>query len=661
MSAGKNDIVKTMDPRLDLSAGYKMNLQEGARIVGQYNRPATSKDSSGIQFDNINPGSTGFVVDRKMYVNSVFNIRVTPTNDVGGRPTVTDAAMTDVKFNAFINGAIPQLGLGLSFGPRPFPLTNFTNNLQVVINGETYSYEVGRYWDVLARYSQSVYDPANGDFDLTPSMQDTTVNFGVDGLPAQNIGYAVNPLISYGSNSSRSARGAFIKVSPFAVPTAELPADGTPRVYVKDDLSVSITRAGNVYTIDYFIIRLDVTEPIMIPLLAETIGKDYDSRGLYGINELRINMTFSSNINKLICGAISPTAGADKISSVAYSFNPDFISSANLYYNILTPKMLPNLPESNVYSDERIKLIPQKVTVKDGDISLSVVSSNLSVGSVPSRVYMWLSTSVDAPGILDTQTYATIKKLDFLFNNQNTQFNNASPQQLFLLAKRNGLTMDYQQFSQFVGAPMCIDFARDVSLQDGDYPGRIGNYNFNYSATFDLLKPGDATKSYFLYTMIVEKGYTIIQNQVASRIGGIAQVDPNSLPLVHMDGCETMMLQDVYGGALKDTLVKYGKKAAHAAHAALPYIEKGLDLGKKALPYAATLLPLLAAGAGVSQAEAKQILRDYGDEQGLKVLKKMAKGGQLAGAQRVGGAKKKSIKAGAKTSKAAMKKQMSVY
>lgn len=659
--------IRTRDPRVDLTSGMKMEIQEGARTVKLNKRAATSVSNSGIQFDNIDPGNTGFVLDRKIYVNTTYVFRLIPRTIPG--LLVKLQAGTNAEFIAQLNNLISAIGYGINFGPRAFPLSQATSHVEFVINNETFGYDLNNYWDVMARYDTDAYNPSCTDYSLTPSMQDIYHNYDLRDLVV-NGGFELSPFLSYGQNNSRTPRGAFIPPKPTFVAGDAVIAD----LNVSKGgltLNFSAVDGNNDKTLNYVEFSMEITEPLVIPLLAESMGRDYDVRGLYGVNDFKVTINYDANLpDRLLAGApttvqiLSNNPGLQLVADLGPTvFDAGQTNNTNIYYNVLTPKYLPELPNSNVYSDARFRQYSQDAVTLNiaNDTAIKSMSTNsFSVGSVPSRIYFWIQKEQVSQRIGDANAYAYIEGFDFNFNEQNTQFSGADPEQLYLMCRRNGLTMDWLQFSQKIGSPMCIDFARDVSLFDGDYPGRIGKYNFNMNIDFRVLSNAVGDR-YRLYVLTVLKGYCVIQNQICNRTTGLVQVDPNNIPLSHPTGYEYMMMQNVYGGAFKDTLKKYGhkalqygKKAIDFGKSAAPYVEKALPYVEKGIEMA---LPLLAAGAGISEMEAKGILAEYGPDEGIKVLKKMQKQG---GMQPVGAGKKprkKTIKAkaGAKASKAGMK------
>lgn len=675
-----NKVVKTRDPRVDLQRGSEMVLEEGARIVNFYNRSASSASSSGITFDNVDPGSTGFIVDRKFYVRGKYAVVYSPRGNVGqgtdesGRIQIRNTSSANALID--LNLVIGSLGDGISSGPRAFPLARSTRSVELTLNGETFSYKIGEYIDPLMRYD-NLMNYSKIDYSMTPSMQDTSQDY-LD-YATGVVGGSLNPFNPYGANVNRSPRGAYSDLIPLVLTevTAVLNTSvavtqaGITWLFVQDGNNTfleSITLANG----------LDITEPVMLPILK--FGSP-DGRGFYGLNDMRLSLTFDANLEGKVWSGKPTNAG---ITTLGVSVVPSTLTTDwKFFYNVLTPKMLPELPDSNIYGDERIKINTQQLK-QAGALSLvptdpghkgatqSIVANNISVSTVPKRIYIYAMESFSSRAVEDPDTYLALESITFDFNNQNTQFTNADKRQLYLQCRRNGLQMDYLQWSKHIGSVFCIDFARDISLDLGDYPGRIGNYNFNYTATFKYLR--DTIKEITLYTVMVEEGYAVIQNQVCSRTGGLIQVDPTSVPIVHQS------LDDkwakMYGGSFVDSLKSFGHKVAKGAQKGIelgkqiyhdPRTQKVVDFGKKALPYVekglAMALPLLAAG-GISEKEARKIIDEYGYEAGMQYMNGMI----AAGSGRVGGGVKagKSLKAkakrgGASASTDSMKKQLSLY
>lgn len=702
-----NDVIRTRDPRVDLMRGNVMCIEEGARNVKLYNRTASSANTTGLQFDNIDPGSTGYVVDRKIYVKTSFGLKMEPLMDNNQRislRTGTAADPSDLTAGAAaadLNKAISVLGFDFAFGPRAFPLSQACQSIQLDINGEAFTYKLGEYVEPLMRYDNNMnFDKI--DYSMTPSMQDTNKKyndpFATEVSVSATIANAkiannLNPLGNYGQNVNRSARNSYLPNIPTIENTdIKLAKDSAGADIKTGNLIQNFTKNGwtftfaagraaaNPATIGTTLLQsieytgnkgaaLTVTEPVLIPVCL--FGK-MDERGFYGINEMKLSLNFYPDlVTRIYAGQplySSPVEGDDArriktygLSLGAYGVSGSADSNTHIYYNVLTPKFTPELPPSNIYTDQRIELTRYKYTGSTN------VINNTSVGTIPKRIYVWAGIDQSRKTEFDVDCYLNIKSIQFDFNSQNTQFSGVDPEQLYLQCRRAGLQMDFLQFSQFIGAVYCIDFTTDVSLDSGDYPGRIGNYNFTINVEFDksnylkyspaagaktnVARPDDEI---FIYVAVIRDGYVAIQNQVCARTTGLVQVNPNEIPL-SIKSYDTKW-ENLYGGAFIDELKKMGKKVGKAAMAVGPAaIALGTKYGPKLVDkygpkvmelvetYGPEVMESLGAmmGAGISPQEAMRLVSTYGLNPPMRGKKK-TKGGAMAG-------------------KSHMKKQLSLY
>lgn len=688
-----NDVMKTMDPRLDLTRGSKMVLEESARVVSLVKRTATSSTTSGVEFDNIDPGSTGFLVDKKLYIRAGFRIGFTPRD---GANTLRLNAATAEQAALSINKALSILGIGITNGFRAFPISQASKSAELVLNGETFNVRLNDFVEPLMRYDND-YIRAKNDYSMTAGYQDITFDpknhVGVrQYVPPPAIpqliaefdpyraGLNGSPFAGYGDNTTIVPRGYYLP-SIRAVYPADVvlqPGGGVNRTADPINLgpwTITFIATGdgatnNVIAIDTITLNEPrfFTEPLMIPLL--DFGCNQDKRGLYGVNDMRVSLTYDGQlIHKIYEGTPSQFSSA----ATAAGPNPDdngfFAAVADvslapsilsvgessqtmLYFNRLTPKIYPQLPSSNIYSDMRIKPLDKEFTIQYlGTDVLSqpttITYSNLTAGTIPKRVYIYCSKNNKT--YLDSDHYATIEQLQFNFNNQNSQFNGADIEQLYLMCKRNGLMMELPQFQHHSGSVLCLDFARDISLNDGDYPGRIGNYNFEVQVTCRARRAKQTNaplaagnESYKLHIVTLEEGYAVVQNQICSRVGGLIQIDTTKVPLRVVS--KDQYWENIYGGAFIDDLKHVAHKAVKFGQKALPYVQKGAEAVIKHGPTIAkglaTILPMLAAGAGMSESEAERLVGMYGVdgfmeryggsvEAGKSKLKKKARGGRM--------------------------------
>lgn len=697
----ENKVIKTMDPRLDLTRGSKMVLEEGPRLNSLVKRSSSRANNSGITFDNIDPGSPGFVIDRKMYFRIGYNISLNPRNGDDTRLDINTDTLDNARESFDL--LLGVLGINVTNGFRAFPIAQSTRTLELVLNGETFTERLNDYVEPLLRYDND-YIRAKGDYSLTPGLQDNAFDPKLYFGPrlGGNLDPGTNPVLalagskfsvdnnsnvfkSYGGMENIIPRGAFIGgILPATVAVAAAPGNG--RYIGAFDFGGVILNMVDSGTDD--VSRLDsvtivgtsqdpnitCVEPIMLPI---TVFGEPECRGFYGVNDMTISLVFDSSLTDRVYEGTPVRFNFDAAAGPAVAgFTNDVenlslgpavtIASGDLYYNRLTPKITPELPPSNLYDDKRIKITDKVFNVNFAADSLETrgiaqTFNNVSVGTVPKRIYIYARKS--NKDYRDSDFYARINSFTFDFNNQNVQFSGADSEQLYLMCKRNGLLMEYKQWDLYSGSVLCIDFARDVSLNDGDYPGRIGNYNFSFTINLDVrrgiidapagvIAPAENNVQHLLRTVVIEEGYAIVQNQICSRVGGLIQVDPTSVPL--RVASKDQYWENIYGGKFIDDLKHVAHKGLKMAEKALPYAQK---IGEKVVKYGpgvakgiATVLPLLAAGAGMSEKEAKRLVDTYGVEEFMKMYGGSVEAGKMS--------LKKKAKGGKETSKAEMSKYL---
>ena len=677
MSDTNFKLVRKQDPRLSLNDPSYMVIEEGSRIVNQYSYHATGASNSGLQFDNINPGSTGFVVGRELLVKTVIDPPVIPLDlvSVDNNPdTIPAAALMDT-----IDTAIGNIVKGVS--PKQFPLARVCDNVELILNGQTFSENLSSYLAPVMAYDNPKYGSPKDTYGLTPYMRDTAdyLKFETSGVIDDDcITDNVSPFKAYGFNQAIDTRTSFwhcinaTQVGLLWRPVVAPAQQGDPLiandVFPAGNNLVAGGGAGSVARVIYsragdditlhrieFTHPLTVVEPIILPILSN--GKDIYDRGFTGINEIRLNLAFNNRLGQNMFGVVSDGALLDvgpannqfrigiQLGTLTVNINPQ--NSAHvLYYDVLTPKLTTTIPASNVYDDRRLKVMSQQLS--GGNLNVGATSTfnsnNFSLGTVPSRLYFWLQKKRTSKTSFDADIYLTIKKIQLTFNNNNNQFGNTEQAQLYRMCKYNGLELSWLEFSKYVGSPMCLDFSRDVSLDETSYPGSIGNYQFQIQIEYENTAYSNPINQddFEFIALSVEKGYCVIQNQICSRVTGLAQVNPSSVEISHMDrlAMYDFGAKDLYGAGIKDSIKSAVQKAASLGHKGLEWAsdhkDELMNLGAKGFQLAKWMLPIIAS-AGMSESDAKEIIAKYGVDGGMaRIVKKSKSGGGLVGGKLTG-------------------------
>ena len=669
MSDTNFKLVRKQDPRLSLNDPSYMVIEEGSRIVNQYSYHATGASNSGLQFDNINPGSTGFVVGREFLVKAVIDPPVIPLT-VTGDPIPNDAILGN------IDTAIGEIVKGVA--PKQFPLSRVCDNVELILNGQTFNENLSSYFAPVMAYDNPKYGSPKDTYGLTPYMRDTAdySKFRLDG--GGNIDDCItdniSPFKAYGFNQAIDTRTSYwhcINATSVAALWRENAGENdatTDNTFPVGNNVIAGGGAGSIAQVRYsregdnitlqrieFIHPLTVVEPVLLPILSK--GKNIYDRGFTGINEIRLNLAFNNRLGQNMFGSVydsitlnidgenPPAQRTINLGTLTTDINAQN-SSHVLYYDVLTPKITNPLPASNVYDDRRLKVMSQQLSggvLADGGTG-KFNSNNFSLGTVPSRLYFWLQKKRTSKTSFDADIYLTVKKIQLTFNNNNVQFGNTQQAQLYRMCKYNGLELSWLEFTKYVGSPMCLDFSRDVSLDETSYPGSIGNYQFQLQIEYENTAfGGDINRDDFEFIALsVEKGYCVIQNQICSRVTGLAQVNPSSVEISHMDRLAIYDFgsKDLYGAGIKDSIKSAIQKAASLGHKGLEWASEHkdelLNLGAKGFQLAKWMLPIIAS-AGMSESEAKDIIAKYGVDGGMaRIVKKSKSGGGLVGGKLTG-------------------------
>jgi hypothetical protein len=725
MSATQSPVVRFRDPRICIEQAPIIAIDQGAESIDSRRSPSNTFSRDSISFNELSTGGTGMVLDRKMFIEyeyspvlSISGITGSAPNDilygtntssaiiltasavkfshtpfavVAGPPYIPALSTADRCRNS-LNNILALVGLGSplrSVGPRAFGLLQSTKNLGVTINGNTINTNISEYVNALQWYDCYGHE-CHADYSKCASYPDLFKTY-------KEATYArTSPLASYGGQLSRETRGSMWylpqnSVTSIVDSSKLLDASVTGAYYCIDGFAFKvISESAGFYEISEVRFTTDMTEtvssnpslrfirliePLMLPILNQ--GEE-QSRGLYGVNKFSVDINLMSSRlpQKWFSGDVFNVDGAyagdikhniDVQVQLANSNNV-----AYLHYNILRPHDVPLLPSVNTYQNKKITVQTKSLGSFSGS-KTSQSSGDIQFGTIPSRIYIYVKEKSETAEIQDTDVFCRIDKLQFQFNSAGSQFASCQTEQLYHMSKESGLKMSLPQWRDHCGSVLCIDFSKNVNLAVTEYPGCLGSYRFNYSVDLTQLREAQrirGSEEMILYTIIVEEGVATLQDQSMQLTVGTLQIDPSSVPIRYRSFDQKWV--NMYGGSFVDTLKKVGHVALTGAQKALeygkiaaPYVKK---YGTMALPYIekglALALPLLAAGAGVSHEKAIKMVHKHGEEEAMKMLKKLtkARGGDMYGSQNaigsgvVGGKSKKKVKGGAMTTKSEMSK-----
>jgi len=512
--------VKQIDPTIALDDKYiKLRLEEGAETVTYTKFPSSSVSTNNIQFNNINPPNATTVVDRRFWVRMPFRLTFTGTNVPIGEFLL---ATSDS-----VNGTGDLVGQD---APRAYPLSQIIQSLSVKLNSQTFTQTLNDYIEPLLRYSNH-RDTAEMDWSKTPSMPDMYKQYGDFNI----YGGAKNALGNYGDSQYYTPRGGFGNMTVVSQNIVGQPA-GTPSSDLADIMQA--------------VVDIEVCEPIFISPLA--FGRR-TRRGFVGLTTTQLTLNISPNYADYVWS--HDTTSGKVISNIALSFDTTtqgMASRPEAMFTYLTPRMELAIPRDNLYSYHDINdyTIEAGGAVQPG-ASQTFSVSNIQLDSVPKRVYIFLKKRPADKTFNDTDTYARITGLSMNFANISGLFSDANEQQLYQMSVDNGCLLSYTQWMKHVGSVMCIDFARQVSMDHRNIVGKSGSYQLQYKV--DVQNISDEAQIYEINTVVVSDGYILIADQSIDRHSNLGDIDKvYDSPQIHVVDWESF--DDFYGAGFSDRL-----------------------------------------------------------------------------------------------------------
>lgn len=434
----------------------------------------------------------------------------------------------------------PLLQLGVNDAPRAWPVSSCISSANLQINNGGVNINLSDVISGLYRYNCGT-DYRQYDLSILPAMPDQFQDY--------NTGSATNrdPLAAYGANPAEMSRGAF-----------------TIQVISNTNTAASI--------------RFISTEPLILPPLNWAHG---DSPGFLGVNQFVVTLNFS-NLSYMW----SHSSAGLTLSTVAGSFyqNPEVL------VNFLTPPDTMPLPKMIPYSYYVINRYQTDFGNVNAGASFTVNSNNITLQSVPERIFVYARRRNADRTFLTTDCYAALQSIAINWNNQNNILSTASAQSLYEIAVKNGCNLSYEQWSNFTGSVLALDFAKDIALDSSIIsPGQNGSFQLQIQATFTNTSAN--TVNYTFYIITVSEGiFTVDSGFAVPQIGVVSASDSLNTPEVEAVPYEEIEAA-AGAGNFFSKLKKFARKAYKVGKKIAPHIEKGIETAER-------LAPLLAAAAG---------------------------------------------------------------
>lgn len=385
-----------------------------------------------------------------------------------------------------------------------------------------------------------------------------------------------------------------------------------------------------------------IQSAVLTPIYTSPFLWNTEGPGLYNIETL----DFSINFSNLPYMWSHDDSGGVVLTNVAVSF----YRSPIMLFTYIKPKDDMKVPRAHlVYPYYRVIRLATGPTPLTAGESTEVTSQVINISTIPRRIYIYARQQTSDLTYNSTDTFAGISSLQLQFGNYDNVLANASPEQLWQMSVRHGLSMSYQEWSGLpmpylsgsqnlsygnVGSIVIVEPGIDFGLSSLEIAGL--NEKLTIQAYATIFNPNTTssfnpanTINYSFYVVTVTDGILSIPGpgQSLTQIGVVNErdiVNMDSSPIVEystMDGFEG---GDFMGGRRGEKIKKFFKEKVW------PFLkEHGPAIAKFALKAIAgdggsrvggasvggrvggRMMPTLEGGEGLSKAQLRSRLMNY--------------------------------------------------
>lgn len=457
---------RVIDTRTDVNSYARRTYEifDGPQDAGYVRfQPNGGNGTANNQLNfTLNPPSTRVFVNRRIVIEATFDVTITGKITPGTRLlnfAGTGATVLNVPGVTTDDTTIGSTG-GTS-GPRAYPLANATRSLQVSLNNDQLSQNLGQYWRATTRYANGLAQ-SETDLGTTATMLDLTTSY------SESFKNPLSPFDSRGANPIQTSRSSL-----YGIQIIRNPAAGEPVGIALPDTTA--------------VIRFTVREPLFLsPFLFQRGQQD---TGLIGIQTMNLQLQLGGRGGSDLASAIYSIDSVNMFTPVpgyqvgAISISAETIESY-VYVNFLTPDALQIIPEINNYPYYE----PTLYTTVDSQALVAgqtreIVMNNVQLNSIPQRLLIFVDEPDSRASVYKSDTYCSIEKINISFDNRDSLLAAATTVDLFNIAAKNNTNLTWTEWNRDVGSVLCLNFGEDIPLRANQAVGLRGSYNLRMTVT----------------------------------------------------------------------------------------------------------------------------------------------------------------------------------
>jgi hypothetical protein len=370
---------------------------------------------------------------------------------------------------------------------QAFPLNSLIATMNAQINDSNVTVSSREVMSALLKMYN--YEELAKYNSLTPSLVDSFYYDYQDGLESNN-----NVLANYSTGTFSKEfqpRGCF--------PVELLTMDGKPYVEVVDGVTkpllVVTADADGTAPFASFILRFRTTEPLLFlsPFIS---GNCKNHASFLGINTLNVTMNMG-DATRVMSNASYGTHDNLKTKTISLvTFDKAFNSRLLMNYLTIPPALMAKIEPKNVVNYNQYQPFNTMTgeSIAPGG-SAELVFNSTPLNTIPSKILIYAKKP--NASTYDSNSFLAIEKISMNFANKDGLLSNASQADLYNMSVKNGLQMNFYEFSgkgvsnDLTGKPsivpttgsiLVLDPAIDLSI-DSEYTNMSKG---QFSTTFTL-------------------------------------------------------------------------------------------------------------------------------------------------------------------------------
>jgi hypothetical protein len=453
---------RVIDTRTDVNSYARRTYQifDGPQDAGYVRFVPNGGQSAGNQLNfTLNPPSTRVFVNRRVIIESTFEVTLTGVPN-GQQDYLLNYAGTGA---VLAPDAVPGTTLGTSngtSGPRAYPLANATRSLQVSINNDQLSQNLGQYWRATTRYANNL---AQSEIDQgsTATMLDLAQDY------EQTRGNALSPFAVRGANPLQTSRTSLYGIQIVSNPRYVV---GQPPITA--------------------VVRFTVREPLYLsPFLFQRGEQD---TGLIGVQTMNLQLQLGGRGGSDLAAAVYSIDYINTF-SVAALVEPVVTATTKesfVYMNFLTPDALQIIPDINNYPYYEPTLYTTTLPgqIPAGATQQIINMNNIQLNSIPQRLLIFIDEPDSQASPYKPDTFASIQSVNISFDNRDSLLAAAQPIDLYNIAAKNNTNLTWTEWNRDVGSVLCLNFGEDIPLRANQAVGLRGSYNLRMQITYNNVK-----------------------------------------------------------------------------------------------------------------------------------------------------------------------------